>query len=70
MSSILYMLSGLHRLLYISSMPMFLGDTRQNRMQPDPNWPFPPPGGPVPWSNKQIKEYDRKQREQAPEAPF
>ena len=51
-------------------MPMFLGDTRQNSMQPDPYFPFPPPGGPVPWSNKQIKEYDRKQREQAPEAPF
>ena len=70
MSSILYMLCGLHSLLYISFMPMFLGDTKQDNMQPDPNWPFPPANGPVPWSNKQIKEYDRKQREQAPEAPF
>lgn len=33
-------------------------------------WPFPPPGGPVPWTPKQIKEYQRKQRDKAEEAPF
>ena len=33
-------------------------------------WPFPPPGGPVPWTPEQIKEYERQQRQQLPEAPF
>jgi len=33
-------------------------------------WPFPPPGGPVPWTPKQIKEYERLQRQQVPDAPF
>lgn len=34
------------------------------------NWPFPPPGGPVPWTKKQIKEYERQQRDNLPPAPF
>ena len=34
------------------------------------SWPFPPPGGPVPWTPDQIKEYERQQREQLPEAPL
>lgn len=38
-------------------------------MTPAP-WPFPPPGGPVPWTPKQIKEYERQQRQQIPAAPF
>lgn len=29
-------------------------------------WPFPPPGGPVPWTKKQIKDYKRQQQEDAP----
>ena len=33
-------------------------------------WPFPPPGGPVPWTPKQIREYQRQQRDKAEEAPF
>lgn len=33
-------------------------------------WPFPPPGGPIPWTPKQVKEYERQQRDQMPEAPF
>lgn len=33
-------------------------------------WPFPPLGGPVPWTAKQIAEYERQQREQLPEAPL
>jgi hypothetical protein len=33
-------------------------------------WPFPPPGGPTPWTPEQIKEYERQKREQLPEAPF
>ena len=33
-------------------------------------WPFPPPGGPVPWTPEQIKEYERQKRDQLPEAPF
>jgi hypothetical protein len=35
-----------------------------------PVWPFPPPGGPVPWTKKQIEEYARAQRERLPSAPF
>lgn len=41
------------------------------------NWPFPPPGGPVPWTEKQKRDYERQRREQErqqrehlPEAPF
>lgn len=34
------------------------------------NWPFPPPTGPVPWTAKQEREYQRKLREQAEEAPL
>jgi len=33
-------------------------------------WPFPPPGGPVPWTRRQIAEYARQQREKIPDAPF
>jgi hypothetical protein len=35
-----------------------------------PVWPFPPPGGPVPWTRKQIHEYNQQQRAKMPEAPF
>ena len=31
-------------------------------------WPFPPPTGPVPWTNKQIQEYAKQQRDQLEEA--
>ena len=34
------------------------------------NWPFPPASGPTPWTNKQIKEYAKQQRDKAGEAPF
>jgi hypothetical protein len=33
-------------------------------------WPFPPPGGPVPWTAQQERDYQRQQREQLPEAPW
>lgn len=33
-------------------------------------WPFPPLTGPIPWTAKQIKEYERQQREQAEESPL
>lgn len=33
-------------------------------------WPFPPPGGPVPWTPAQEREYQRQQRQQLPDAPF
>jgi hypothetical protein len=33
-------------------------------------WPFPPPGGPVPLTPKELKELERKEREKLPEAPF
>ena len=29
-----------------------------------PTWPFPPPGGPAPWTREQELAYQRKQREQ------
>lgn len=44
---------------------------------PTPNWPFPPPGGPVPWTREQELAYQREQRkqrqaeiQQREEAPF
>jgi len=33
-------------------------------------WPFPPPGGPVPWTRAQEQEYRKQQREKMPEAPL
>lgn len=32
------------------------------------NWPFPPATGPVPWTKKQIQEYEKQKREQTEEA--
>ena len=37
---------------------------------PTPNYPFPPPTGPVPWTSRQIKAYQKAMRENAPPAPF
>lgn len=34
------------------------------------NWPFPPPGGPKPWTPAEKRAYERRQRDQQPEAPF
>jgi hypothetical protein len=34
------------------------------------NWPFPPATGAVPWTAKQIKQYNHQQRQQMPDAPF
>ena len=34
------------------------------------NWPFPPPSGPTPWTQKQIKEYAKQQREKTGDAPW
>ena len=33
-------------------------------------WPFPPPGGPTPWTPAEEAEYRRKQREQWEDAPW
>lgn len=33
-------------------------------------WPFPPPGGPVPWTAAQERAYQQQQRNQLPEAPL
>jgi hypothetical protein len=37
-------------------------------------WPFPPPEGPIPWTPKQVRDYQRQQeeraREGAPPAPW
>jgi len=37
--------------------------------QPQP-WPFPPPGGPTPWTPEQVREYERRARETAEPAPW
>ena len=34
------------------------------------SWPFPPPSGPTPWTNKQIKQYQKEQRDKVGEAPL
>jgi hypothetical protein len=34
------------------------------------NWPFPPPSGPIPWTRKQIQEYEKKKRDDAGDAPL
>jgi hypothetical protein len=34
------------------------------------NWPFPPPGGPIPWTRKQERDYQTKKRDDLPTAPF
>jgi len=34
------------------------------------NWPFPPPGGPVPWTPAQEQAYQRKRFDEIPESPF
>jgi hypothetical protein len=33
-------------------------------------WPFPPPGGPTPWTAAQKKAYEQQKREGAGEAPW
>ena len=33
-------------------------------------WPFPPPGGPVPWTPEQEQAYQQKRRQQLPESPL
>jgi hypothetical protein len=39
-----------------------------------PLWPFPPPGGPIPWTPEQVRDHQRQQekraREAAPPAPW
>lgn len=34
------------------------------------DWPFPPPGGPIPWTPKQIKEYEQKKLDETEDAPI
>lgn len=33
-------------------------------------WPFPTPSGPTPWTQKQIREYAKQQRDKAGESPL
>jgi len=33
-------------------------------------WPFPPPGGLVPWTPAQERAYQRKRLEESEPAPF
>ncbi len=33
-------------------------------------WPFPPPGGPVPWTPAQERAHQRQQRDNWEEAPW
>ena len=37
--------------------------------KPKDPWPFPPPTGPIPWTSKQVRAYQKKQRDEMPEAP-
>lgn len=32
------------------------------------NWPFPPLSGPIPWTQKQIQEYEKQKRDDAGDA--
>lgn len=34
------------------------------------NWPFPAECPPKPWTPEQIKEYNKQQRQQVPDAPM
>ena len=34
------------------------------------NWPFPPATGAVPWTRKQIKEYESQKLNQVEDAPI
>ena len=43
---------------------------KMKTQKPSDNWPFPPPTGPVPWTAKQKKEYERRKLDDAEEAPF
>lgn len=33
-------------------------------------WPFPPIGGPKPWTPEQQRDYERQLRDKIPKAPF
>jgi hypothetical protein len=33
-------------------------------------WSFPPRGGPMPWTPKQIQEHQRTELAKVPDAPF
>ncbi len=33
-------------------------------------WPFPPLGGPIPWTAEQIKHYEQQQRARQQDALF
>jgi len=33
-------------------------------------WPFPPAGGPVPWTKAQERAYQQQRRDQYEEAPW
>jgi len=34
-------------------------------------WPFPPPGGPIPWTPEQVREHERRHPPEPPEpAPW
>jgi len=45
--------------------------TRQPKKQNQiANWPFPPATGAVPWTKKQIKEYEQKKLDETEEAPI
>lgn len=51
-----------------SSKPHTSHDAGDAQRQYGVNWPFPPVGGPKPWTAKQRKQYKDKQIQDAPEA--
>ena len=46
-----------------------MGAVKQPKPEPKPVWPFPTQERPLkPWTPKQIKEYETKQRDEMPDA--
>ena len=39
-------------------------------MNTAPPWPFPPPGGPTPWTPEQVREHEQRARDAAEPAPW
>jgi hypothetical protein len=44
--------------------------TKERPSMNAPNWPFPPPSGPIPWTAKQKADYERAKRDKQGDAPW
>ena len=75
-----YECANMHRFSTINDQVVRVDAEKRSRgrprihAQPEPaqsgNWPFPPAGGPTPWTRQQIQEHEQQQRSQLEEAPF